>query len=127
MSDVCRVRFTTSSGQEYSFDGLYVAGAGIVSVYQVEGRFESSDVFVHSDPSSPGPYVIVWRRIGPTGSAAPMEQIEEEIWTQVFPGRHHLIEFLEACTSDPSRQQEDQVPYDSLLNQVQAALAELES
>ena len=127
MSDLCRVRFTTSSGQEYSFDGLYIAGAGIVSVYQVVGRFEGSDIFVHSDPTRPGPYVIVWRRLGPTGSAAPMGQFEEEIWTRVLPGRHHLIEFLEACVVDPNRQQEDQVPYDSLLDQVQMALTEAES
>jgi len=121
MSDLCRVRFTTSDDQEYSFDGLFLAGAGIVSVYQVTSRFESSDVFVHTDPTRPGPYVIVWRRMGPLGTDAGSDELEDQISTRVFPGRHHLIQFLAACATDSSHQEQD-VSYDHLLDQVQAGL-----
>lgn len=128
MIDLCRVRFTTNSGDECCFEGIFLAANGIASIYQIVGGFQSSQMLIEADSADPagtGPYLIVWRRIDRLASGTDLNSVgDEEIWARVFPGVTHLVEFLKTSAADTATQQLDLVDYAQLLELVQTAIAD---
>ena len=125
MEDLCRVQFTTTSGDQYSFDGMFIVREGSATVYQVTGKFECSSLFVHSDPERAGPCVILWRRFeNKRADSSRNLPVEENMWARVFPGAHHLIEFLETQVDDPTSEARDSVAYPRLLERIEGFIAE---
>jgi hypothetical protein len=126
MTDLCRVRFTTSSGDECCFEGIFLATQAIASVYQIVGGFQSSQMIVppNSDKPDSEPYLIFWRRFDGMASGTDLDAIgDEQIWARVFPGITHLVQFLKTCAADSATQELDQVDYDQLLQEVQTAIS----